>query len=249
MKISYDFGHGIGQDRGANGILNEEKVVREYGSLAICKLRRLGIECVNCTPTSATTVIDSLSQRCEKANASNSDLHLCFHANCFNSNAHGCEVEYTSNYGYNYAKKVCNEVSKLGFTNRGPKERKNLYILKHTKMAAILLEPFFVDNKQDYNRYNAELLANAIVKAITNIDLTVKNNGKEVYEMDKIVTYFGDADVFAAIVLAQKLGCAIIKESDLKTIKAKEIIKVGGPSSSFGKGNRFDTFKGVANKL
>lgn len=42
-------------------------------------------------------------------------------------------------------------------------------------MPAILIEPFFCDNKSDCSKYNAEKLATAIVKGITGIDTSVKS--------------------------------------------------------------------------
>lgn len=64
------------------------------------------------------------------------------------------------------------------------------------------------------------------------------------YDMEKLVTYYGDADVFAAIVVAQKNKCPMMKESDYKNsdIKVREIIKIGGTANS----NRYQTFKKAA---
>jgi len=171
MIITYDFGHGTGGDRGASGYRNEEHDCREYGALAIQKLKKLGHTCYDCTPAAspALTLGQSLAYRVNKANSIGSQLHLCFHVNAFKTDAAtGCEVEYASAAGQSYASKVSAEISTaLGLTNRGAKSQPGLYVLRHTNMTAILIEPFFCDNKNDCSKYNAEKLATAIVKGIT----------------------------------------------------------------------------------
>jgi N-acetylmuramoyl-L-alanine amidase len=171
MVITYDFGHGTGQDRGASGYRNEEHDCREYGELAIKKLQSLGHTCYNCTPPAspALTLGQSLAYRVNKANYYGSQLHLCFHVNAFQiDKATGCEVEYASAAGQTYASRVSAEISTaLELTNRGAKSQPGLYVLRHTNMAAILVEPFFCDNRNDCNKYDPEKLATAIVKGIT----------------------------------------------------------------------------------
>jgi N-acetylmuramoyl-L-alanine amidase len=171
MIITYDFGHGTGQDRGASGYRNEEHDCREYGALVIQKLRKLGHTCYDCTPAAspALTLGQSLAYRVNKANSIGSQLHICMHVNAFQTDkATGCEVEYASAAGQAYASKISAEISAaLGLTNRGAKSQPGLYVLKYTNMTAILIEPFFCDNKNDCAKYNAEKLATAIVKGIT----------------------------------------------------------------------------------
>ncbi len=71
---------------------------------------------------------------------------------------------------------------------------------------------------------------------------------KEEYDMDKIVVYYGDADVFSAIPVSQKYGCPCMKLSDYKAsgIKAKEVIQIGGKLEDK---TRFDTFKNASKLL
>jgi N-acetylmuramoyl-L-alanine amidase len=168
---SVDFGHGTGQDRGANGYRNEEHDCREYGNLVVQKLRKLGHTVVDCTPPAnpALTLGQSLAYRVNKANTSGSILHICMHVNAFEKDkANGCEVEYISATGKTYADKICTEISNyLGYRNRGSQLRTGLYVLKYTNMPSILIEPFFCDTKTDCDKYNSEKLATAIVKGIT----------------------------------------------------------------------------------
>lgn len=172
--ITVDFGHGTGEDRGAEGYLNEEKVIREYGPLVIAGLQKLGYIVYDCTPPAfpALTLAQSLAYRVNKANYYKSDLHLCLHVNAFETDvAQGCEVEYTSDSGKVYADRVSAEMAKLGFVNRGSQSRPNLYVLKYTNAVAVLIEPFFCDTKSDCNKYDAKKLANAIIKGVTGQDV------------------------------------------------------------------------------
>ena len=74
---------------------------------------------------------------------------------------------------------------------------------------------------------------------------------KEVeYDMDKIILYFGDMDALSALLISQKYNCPMMRESDFTNakLKAKEIIKIGGPNGTATGINRFETFK-AAGKL
>ncbi|MGJ8755352.1 glycosyl hydrolase [Clostridium botulinum] len=83
-----------------------------------------------------------------------------------------------------------------------------------------------------------------------NKKLGIKPTQKEEYDMDKIILYFGDMDALSALLISQKYGCPIMRESDFnnKKLKAKEIIKIGGPNGTATGVNRWDTFK-AAGKL
>nr|WP_261772021.1 peptidoglycan-binding domain-containing protein [Clostridium botulinum] len=73
---------------------------------------------------------------------------------------------------------------------------------------------------------------------------------KEEYDMDKIILYFGDMDALSALLISQKYGCPVMRESDFDNakLKAKEIIKIGGPNGTATGIDRWDTFK-AAGKL
>jgi len=189
MRISVDFGHGTGEDRGAEGYLNEEKVIREYGPLVIEGLKKLGHTVLNCTPTQAgLTLAQSLAYRVNASNAFKADLHLCLHVNAFETDkAEGCEVEYISSKAKVYADNICIQLASLGFVNRKSVSRPNLYVLKYTNAVAILVEPFFCDTKTDCNRYNAAKLANAIVKGVTGKDIPGTTIAKPEVAISKVV--------------------------------------------------------------
>lgn len=81
----------------------------------------------------------------------------------------------------------------------------------------------------------------SIPKTETRPEIKVEKEEK----MENLVIYNGDADVFGAIILSQKLRCPLIKKSDYnENIKANKLHYVGG-----SKGDRYDTFKEVAKLL
>ncbi|MEW9093817.1 MAG: N-acetylmuramoyl-L-alanine amidase [Clostridiaceae bacterium] len=186
MKIAVDFGHGTGEDRGSIGYFNEEKIIREYGSLVVEGLKKLGHTIINVTPTQSNlTLAQSLAYRVNMANSNKVDLFVSLHVNAFEKDrAKGCEVEYISPTAKGLAEKICSEISNLGYVNRGPVKRENLYVLKYTSMPAILIEPFFCDNKEDCDKYNAVSIANAIIKGITGRCAFVEKNGSSIPNID-----------------------------------------------------------------
>lgn len=167
MILSFDAGHNCTPDTGAAGIRQEDVLTKEVVGLIIPKLKALGHNAVDCTPYGQVfnNVGSSLQFRCNKANASGSELHGCIHFNC--GGGKGVEVYALSAKGREYAKKICDEMELLGYTNRGVKDGSHLYVVNRTNMPCVLVECSFVDSSEDMNRYNASDIASAIVKAVT----------------------------------------------------------------------------------
>ncbi|MFV3099556.1 N-acetylmuramoyl-L-alanine amidase, partial [Clostridium botulinum] len=167
MKIGIDCGHTLsGNDYGAVGIKAESNLTREVGIKVIAKLQALGHTVVKCYKDSCSSLNDSLSYRTNTANNNNVDLYVSIHFNCFNSSAYGTEVFTYGGKELQQARAVLNNICSLGYTNRGLKDGSNLYVLRHTKAKAMLIECCFCDNAEDMSRYNAESMANAIVKGL-----------------------------------------------------------------------------------
>lgn len=166
-KFSGDAGHNAYPDTGANAIKFEDTLTKEVWGLVQQKLKILNLTVTDCTPygKSFNSVGESLAYRCTVANNSGAQFHICIHFNC--GGGHGVEVYAISAAGKEVAQRVCDAISELGFTNRGVKDGSSLYVLKNTRMPAILIECAFVDSAEDMSRYNAEVMANAIVKGIT----------------------------------------------------------------------------------
>jgi hypothetical protein len=78
-----------------------------------------------------------------------------------------------------------------------------------------------------------------------------KQLGKEEDIMDEVVLYFGDADLFAAVLVSQKNKCPLMLYQDFKDkgLKATKVIQIGGPGATAGGTNRFETFKSAATLL
>ncbi|MDY7013658.1 MAG: N-acetylmuramoyl-L-alanine amidase [Cyanobacteriota bacterium] len=176
-KFGIDMGHNAFPDIGASGIAQEDDLTVAVGTRVIAKLERLGHVPINCTPKWASSVIDSLSKRCQIANANRVDYFVSIHFNAFNGRANGSEVFAISSAGRRIAQYVLTNIIRLGFYNRGVKDGSQFYVLKHTNMPAILVECCFVDSRRDMDLFDAEKMANAIVRGLTGQDPTGDSSG------------------------------------------------------------------------
>lgn len=165
MKINLDMGHVLtGADTGAEGCgRREQDCTREIGYKVKAKLEALGHSICVCSVDSAGTVNESLAARVNKANANGGDLYVSIHLNA--GGGHGTEVYTYQGRELGAARNVLNNICSLGYANRGIKGA-NLYVINHTSMPAMLIECCFIDSSEDMNRYNAEDIANAIVKGL-----------------------------------------------------------------------------------
>ncbi|AFZ17802.1 N-acetylmuramoyl-L-alanine amidase [Allocoleopsis franciscana] len=167
MKYGIDIGHNCNPDIGARGIRQEDHLTMEVGTRVISKLKSLGHQVINCKPSRASSVGNSLQQRCNIANFNRVDVFVSIHFNSFNRQANGTEIFTGSDTGRRIAQPVLDNIVKLGFFNRGVKSGLHLYVVKNTNMPAILVECCFCDAQQDMNRYNPDSLSDAIVRGLT----------------------------------------------------------------------------------
>ena len=166
MKYGIDIGHNCPpEDTGAVGIKSEDELNKEVGLKVIEKLKILNHEVINCTPSYASSLDSSLYKRTNKANEEGVKFYVSIHFNI--GGGKGTEVFAISNTSKEVAIKVVNEIAALGYTNRGVKDGSWLYVLRNTKMPAILVECGFIDSKEDMQRFNADKMANSIVKGLT----------------------------------------------------------------------------------
>lgn len=160
---------------GSVGILNESVEDRRVKNEVIRLLRLLGHTVYDCTCDSGTqsSVLAGIVKMC---NAHKVDLDVSIHFNSSVNDRKGdgkttgteCYIYNSKSvYAKEYATKVVNAISELGFRNRGVKIDSALYVLKHTKAQAILIECCFVDDKDDAELYDAEKMAEAIVYGLT----------------------------------------------------------------------------------
>jgi hypothetical protein len=171
MNVDYaiDIGHNCYPDIGAVGILKEDTVVKEVGTKVMIYLKQLGYNIVDCLPPHANDVNSSLYYRYTVANRDEVKLYVSIHANI--GGGKGTEIWCGSESSREIANRILEQFSSLGYYNRGVKIQgvngQHIAVLKNTTMPAILIELFFLDNKEDCERYNPELMARAIVKGLT----------------------------------------------------------------------------------
>lgn len=249
MKIAVRGGHNF-KSIGAVGLIDETTEDRKVKDSVIKYLQQLGHEVLDVTPGNMG-VNEDLSYGVAKANAWGADLFISIHFNkAYNSYTGAIGTEawvYSKSDNYNdeeYAQRIVDSIGALGFKNRGVKTSTDLYELKNTKMPSVIVEVCFVEATEDvalYNKLGSDLIGETIAEAISNKKIEVKVE----YDMNKLVCYFGDADVFAAVIVAQKYGCPMMKLSDYKAsgLKSKEVIQIGGNATDK---TRYDTFKNAA---
>lgn len=162
---------------GAVGILDESKEDRIITKMVVQYFEKKGIDAVDCTVNDGINQSDVLKKICGKCNAQkNVDLNISIHFNSGakdfkgNGKTTGTEVWLKTKNGDrdDIAKRICHEMEKLGFTNRGVKVSNELYFLNATTAPSVLVEVCFVDDKDDATLYNARKkeVAHAIVKAV-----------------------------------------------------------------------------------
>lgn len=165
MKICVNAGHTkFGKGTGASGYLNESK-----------ETRKIAYEVMNLLVDSNHEVIpaifdrssNNLKEAVDLANNENADLFVSIHLNA--GGGQGCEAFTWKGQKVTQAEKALNGLKSLGFRNRGIKDGSNLYVVKNTKMTAVLIEVCFVDNKADaelFKKVGYKNIAKAICNAI-----------------------------------------------------------------------------------
>lgn len=141
--------------------------------------------------------IDSLAAICKDANDWGADLFNSNHFNAGKGDGFECYVYSEKNVplGKCFAKHVEAAGQNLRSSNVAPgvKISTGLYVLKNTKMPAILTEGAFVDNKKDIEDWNddAELkkLGTAYAKAVAeHMNLEQKNKmAKDIYPLEQFI--------------------------------------------------------------
>jgi len=163
---SFDFG------ASGNGY-KEQDLTRVVGNLVMAKLKAQGHTVTNATVDSASSVINALSKICAIEKSANADMFVSIHLNAFNKSASGTEVFTYGAKEIPQARNILNNIVSMGFTNRGIKDGKGLYVVHNTKSTAMLVELCFIDSN-DMKMFNAEKMANAIVLGLTGKAVSTK---------------------------------------------------------------------------
>lgn len=134
----------------------------------------------DCTDDSARTQNGNLSNIVKKCNKNTVDLNMSIHLNgCKKAKKDGkvkgveVWVSSMSSKAVPYAKRVCAEMAKLGFTNRGVKgckeNNRSLAVIRRTNDPAMLIEVCFADDKDDillYKKLGYKTVAKAIAEGL-----------------------------------------------------------------------------------
>lgn len=110
-------------------------------------MKKNGIKAYDCTVNNGTSQTDVLRKICEKCNSKIRDIDISIH---FNSADHqrildrkttGTEVWVRDTTGVkgDLSKRICNQLSKIGFRNRGVKTTSGLWVLNKTQSRHFLL--------------------------------------------------------------------------------------------------------------
>ena len=192
MKIAVRGGH-VPLLTGASALINELTEDRKVKDNVIKYLRQLGYDVLDVTPTDNTSTLNGdLSYGVNKANNWGADLFISIHFNKAYDNYNGSLGSEVCVYSpFDTAQRVVNELSKLGFKNRGQKVRNNLYELNHTKMKAMIIEVCFVEASEDvalYKKLGHDLIGKIIAQAITNKNTSIPTVKPIVNNTDNWIT-------------------------------------------------------------
>lgn len=167
-QINISSGHSI-NCQGASDILNEVTEARRVVDRIYEMCKAMGIEVYKYHDTSSSSN-QNLANIANWHNKFKDGIDVSIHFNCYNhtSNSMGTEVCYYSQS--ELADKVSSAISKAsGLKNRGGKERKGLYVLRHTNKPMLLIEVCFLDSSYDVQKYqeNFDNICSAIIEALT----------------------------------------------------------------------------------
>lgn len=169
MKIAINAGHTIsGKGTGAVGYLVESNETRRVVKELIPILKARGVEVIDATVDKAASNTEYLKKAVQIANDAKADLFISIHFNA--GGGTGCECFTWRGNKLKQAQGICDQLNALGFRDRGVKDGSAFYVIKNTKMPAVLVETCFADNYADYTLYSklgAKRVAAAIADGIT----------------------------------------------------------------------------------
>ncbi|EGT3637749.1 N-acetylmuramoyl-L-alanine amidase [Clostridioides difficile] len=244
MKICITVGHSIlksGACTSADGVINEYQYNKSLAPVLADIFRKEGhkVDVIICPEKQFKTKSEEKSYKIPKINSGNYNLLIELHLNSSGVGAFGTEVFYYSEKGKEYAQRVVDKLSKPFIRkkgdkevgNRGAKLDKSLYILNSSKPTAVLIESFFCDNKEDYEKAKKlghEGIAKLIVEGILNKN--INNEGvKQMYK--HTIVYDGEVDKIPATVVGWGYNDGKILICDIKDYvpgQTQNLYVVGG---------------------
>lgn len=205
MKIAVRGGHNF-LARGASALIDETTEDRKVKDSVIKYLSAQGHEVLDVTPADMDTNSD-LVYGVSRANNWGVDLFVSIHFNkAFNSynGALGSEAwVYSKNDNITLdekvAERIVNTMAELGFKNRGVKESAELYELRATKMASVILETCFAEATEDvalYKKLGPDTIGKAIAEAISDKRIEVNKFPLPLKMKSDTMTYDGEVKIF-----------------------------------------------------
>ena len=154
-RIVISSGHGK-YVRGASGILDEVDEARLVVEALADELRLRDVNVVTFHDDVSRSQNENLNRIVDFHNSEVRDLDISVHFNAYEqvSKPMGTEVLYVTQNAL--AGQLSAAISSVGFINRGPKKRTDLFFLNKTAMPSVLLEVCFVDSEADANIYQAQ---------------------------------------------------------------------------------------------
>ncbi|EAA0001162.1 TPA: N-acetylmuramoyl-L-alanine amidase [Clostridioides difficile] len=236
MKICITVGHSIlksGACTSADGVVNEYQYNKSLAPVLADIFRKEGhkVDVIICPEKQFKTKSEEKSYKIPRVNAGGYDLLIELHLNASDRQGKGSEVLYYSNKGLEYATRICKKLGTV-FKNRGAKLDKSLYILNSSKPTAILIESFFCDNKEDYEKAKKlgyEGMAKLIVEGVLNKSIE-SNEVKQMYK--HTIVYSGDdrvsADILGLYYKRAKESYLVIDIKDYKPHRTQNLYVIGG---------------------
>ncbi len=167
-KIVIDPGHG-GIDPGAVGHVTEKNINLTISKLLADKLAKSTSAIVKLTRNKDITL--TLPQRVKIANDFNADLFLSLHSNAGGGSGYedyvysGSLPQITTNIRKIIHKHTSSVWVSAGRPNRGMKNA-NFFVLRQTKMSAVLIENGFVDNVIDSSLLEDKVFLNKLTDGL-----------------------------------------------------------------------------------
>lgn len=176
MKIAIDFSfyNKLQKDCNfSNLYVNPENTLAEIGFSLLKKLNEEGFDTLNCSPkiiTNTETAIDSIIN---SVNLERPDLFISLNLNShYNGTKNGVEiwVKNKEDFSYKKSKQIQNRFLALGYKPHSIKTFNSFSPFNLIKCPVIIINCFYATNSWDCKRYNKDLIAEAIFKALIKKD-------------------------------------------------------------------------------
>lgn len=222
--VMLDAGHG-GYDNGASFNGRREKDDTLNLTLAVGNiLENAGVDVLY---TRTTDIYQSPLQKARIANESDADYFISIHRNSSTSPDMyaGVQTLVYENSGIPavFAENINRELEKVGFNNLGVEERKNLAVLRRTKMPAALVEVGFINTESDNNIFDlkfpevAQAIANGIIDTVSGADIAGSETNNFWVQTGSF-RHYENAQILAKNMQVDGFDCLIVPDNDYYSV-------------------------------